>query len=323
MKLGLVFAGGGGKGAYEIGVWKALQEFGIDKKIECISGTSVGALNSALFIQADYDRAEKVWLNLSNDKILQVNIGQILKCIITLLLKAGLAVKFKAIASAWLNQLKNYGVFSKEGLITIIDECIDLDKISKSNIRVYATCTQNSLPFKTEYILINERPIEQIKSIILASSAIPGVYDSEEVDNCNYMDGGLPLIGDNVPIQPLVDEQCDKIIVVHLSRDYLIDKSKYPDTKIFEIIPNKPPGGFISGTLNFSYNNIKKLISYGYNDSYKILKQAFEISDNFHKFDESFIRLVEDEKHSMIEIRALMEKTSDLKEENSRLLREI
>ncbi len=37
--IGLVFSGGGGKGAYEVGVWKALREFGVDKYINVVSGT--------------------------------------------------------------------------------------------------------------------------------------------------------------------------------------------------------------------------------------------------------------------------------------------
>lgn len=47
-KLGLVLSGGGGKGSYEIGVWRYLKEIGLDKKISVISGTSVGGLNAAL-----------------------------------------------------------------------------------------------------------------------------------------------------------------------------------------------------------------------------------------------------------------------------------
>ena len=38
-KIGLVLAGGGGKGAYHIGVWRALRQYGIDKNISSISGT--------------------------------------------------------------------------------------------------------------------------------------------------------------------------------------------------------------------------------------------------------------------------------------------
>ena len=48
----LVLSGGGGKGAYEIGVWKAMRETGADKKIRAVSGASVGGLNGALFVQA-------------------------------------------------------------------------------------------------------------------------------------------------------------------------------------------------------------------------------------------------------------------------------
>ena len=42
--VGLVLSGGGGKGAYEIGVWQALDEYGASPSISSVSGTSVGAL---------------------------------------------------------------------------------------------------------------------------------------------------------------------------------------------------------------------------------------------------------------------------------------
>ena len=35
-KLGLVLDGGGGKGAYQIGVWKYLKEVGLDNNIKAI-----------------------------------------------------------------------------------------------------------------------------------------------------------------------------------------------------------------------------------------------------------------------------------------------
>ena len=40
MKLGLVLSGGGGKGAYELGVWKALKELNLNKYISVFSGSS-------------------------------------------------------------------------------------------------------------------------------------------------------------------------------------------------------------------------------------------------------------------------------------------
>ena len=68
--IGLVFAGGGGKGSYEIGVWKYLHEIGLDQYVRAVSGTSVGALNASLFVGGSYELAEELWLNISQKKIL-------------------------------------------------------------------------------------------------------------------------------------------------------------------------------------------------------------------------------------------------------------
>ena len=59
--LGLVLSGGGAKGAYEVGVWQAIDEAGLAGDVAAISGTSVGALNAALFA-ARPDAAEALWL---------------------------------------------------------------------------------------------------------------------------------------------------------------------------------------------------------------------------------------------------------------------
>ena len=69
-KVGLVFGGGGGKGAYQIGVWRALREACIDSKIDAIAGTSIGALNGALFCMGDLAKAEKVWAAISPEQVL-------------------------------------------------------------------------------------------------------------------------------------------------------------------------------------------------------------------------------------------------------------
>jgi predicted acylesterase/phospholipase RssA len=59
-KLGLCLSGGGGKGAYQIGVWQALREFGLDHNIGAISGTSVGGLNGVMVAQNKFDQAKSI-----------------------------------------------------------------------------------------------------------------------------------------------------------------------------------------------------------------------------------------------------------------------
>ena len=47
-KIGLVFDGGGAKGAYQIGVWRALREAGLEQYVTDVAGTSVGGLGAFL-----------------------------------------------------------------------------------------------------------------------------------------------------------------------------------------------------------------------------------------------------------------------------------
>lgn len=60
--LGLVLSGGGAKGAYEVGVWQTLIETGVSKRVAAISGTSVGAINAALFAAVvEPERCAALW----------------------------------------------------------------------------------------------------------------------------------------------------------------------------------------------------------------------------------------------------------------------
>ena len=61
-KVGIVLSGGGARGSYQIGVWKALNKLKI--KYDIVTGTSVGALNGLLFVQKDYKKAYKIWKNI-------------------------------------------------------------------------------------------------------------------------------------------------------------------------------------------------------------------------------------------------------------------
>lgn len=69
-RVGLVLSGGGAKGAYEIGVWKALKEMEATKCIDKIVGTSVGALNAVLLDACGIAKAEEIWMNLKQDDLL-------------------------------------------------------------------------------------------------------------------------------------------------------------------------------------------------------------------------------------------------------------
>ena len=69
----IALEGGGAKGAYEIGAWKALDEAGI--KYKAVAGTSVGALNGAMMAMRDLKGAIDAWWNIRLSDIVDVNEG--------------------------------------------------------------------------------------------------------------------------------------------------------------------------------------------------------------------------------------------------------
>lgn len=70
-EYGLVLDGGGARGAYQIGAWKALREAGV--KIKAVAGTSVGALNGALICMGDLEKAEKIWREMTFSTVMDVD----------------------------------------------------------------------------------------------------------------------------------------------------------------------------------------------------------------------------------------------------------
>lgn len=266
-KVALVLSGGGGKGAYEIGVWKALKEFGIDKKITAIAGTSVGALNAALFLQGDIDIAEEVWRNISNEKILKIDKTEILK---KLLIETGVT---SSIANAYLISKGKTGVFSRDGLLEIMEKYVDLNTVSQSKVQCFISCCE--IPKKVvKYFKINNKSEERIKDILLASSALPVIYDNVIIDGKRYIDGGIV---DNTPVKPLYDIGYRTIIVVHLNNDNIVKDTDFPGINMFQIIPKTSQGNFISGTLDFDKEHAEIRMNQGYEDTYKLIRPFYDI----------------------------------------------
>lgn len=309
-KIGLVLSGGGGKGAYQIGVWRALHEYGIDQKITAISGTSVGALNAALFLQGNYQQAEDVWLHISPEKILTVD----LRKIATKLMQFNYFNKMPNLVG-WLN---SHGWFSRTGLLEIIRRDVNLPLVSQSRIPFFATCF-NEKTWKANYFQLNDRSPEHIESVLLATSAIPVIFDPVTIGGVTYWDGGLV---DNVPIQPLYDLGCEYIIAVHLRRDHPIDYSRFPKAQIFEIVPQEDQGNLIKGTLNFSPRDAAGKMEQGYEDAVAILQPLFKMIGTQKKLWQRINQLGSEEAQFRERRDVFYRERNNLKEELTNYLKE-
>lgn len=289
--FGLVFSGGGGKGAYEVGVWKYLHEIGLDNYVRAVSGTSVGALNASLFVGSSYEKAESMWLSINKSKILSprkissveishwlsqagFNAG-ILTVGVSNVAAAGL-FSITALSEYLLVKTKGEHFFSRDGLTEMIKECVDFDILQNNDIPCFVTCLRYP-EFKTDRFKLNEYSPDEVTTLLLASSAIPLIFPKEDFRGRKYYDGGFPIGGDNTPIQPVYDTGVENIIVVHLNRETVIDKSTFPDSNIIEIVPSEELGNTINGTLDFSSYGAKHRIDVGYEDAKKVLQPMLEM----------------------------------------------
>lgn len=284
-KLGLVFSGGGGKGPFQLGAWRYLQESGLDRYVGCVSGTSIGALNAALFVSADLGYVEEIWRNLRQSDILtpsELTPSNILSALksslgfmaIPLLLDPLAILGTAAVAtlsqSATMLYSEKGAIFTQDGLKQKIREGADFNAIRASDIPCYATCLNLNLlkgkPFAQRFDL-RKYSNDDIMSILTASSAIPGVYKPVKFQNNVYWDGGFTSFGDNVPIQPAYDEGMSVIIVLHLSPDAPTNPALYPNARIIDVFSSIDLGGIIEGTMDFTSKGAIWRMAQGYKDT--------------------------------------------------------
>ncbi len=306
--IGLVFAGGGGRGAYQIGVWKAMRRMGVDAGITAVAGTSVGALNAVLFAEGDYENAERIWRNISPNQILAKHKDDRLGKLIggagaqaavkafseRIASVAGIGVTSAfAMAGSFAGFIKG-GAFSRDALVQLIDDGVDLERVSASDIMTYAVCTE--LPGLEERdFLLNGNDTETIKDIILASSAIPVVFPVQKVGGRTYCDGGLC---DNNPVELLYKKGYRNIISVPLKLDDSLKLPKYRDARVIEIIPKKDLGDILSGTLDFTAEGARRRMDMGYNDAMDVLEPMYEYLDCLNEKKKDHVRYIKDLKES-------------------------
>lgn len=275
--IGLVLGGGGAKGSYEAGAWQAICESGLDKYIKIFSGTSIGAINCALFQICDYKEAAYIWLNYNLNKFFLtdgVNLKDIIKSINKL--RRGKEIEFD-------------GLFSRDGLIYLLDKS-GIDKLEDRILDFYMTVSNitelpeenrylqaavdwynGKKPGFTQHIHLTKADKNFIVDMLLATSAIPVVYPMVEIGGQYYVDGGL---NDNLPITPIYNRDVNKIIAVSCERiNYKNLKKTFPACQIMLIQPSKYLGNMLNGTFNFNRNKLRESYRLGYYDALKAIKK--------------------------------------------------
>ncbi len=265
-KYGLVLAGGGAKGAYQLGAWKAMTELGISFSV--VVGTSVGSINGA-FVAADaYDDAYSFWSTASLKKGVKLN--EELKDPENLF-------SLKNFSSLLKEVIKNGGIDAsptKDFLASYIDE----EKVRNSPVRL-GVVTFHLSEFEPLKLFVEDIPQGELINYLLASSKIP-LASKIGPEGEKFLDGG---VYDNAPISMLRENGYNKLIVVDISNISGVGHRLELDCA--QVIYIRPyDADELGASFDFSEEIIEKRIKMGYLDAMKafghLSGRRFYLKDN-------------------------------------------
>ncbi len=265
---GLVLGGGGARGCYEIGVWKALDEQNVH--FDCTAGTSIGALVSAMYVQGSLEEMIAFVKTLKPTTI----VADLFAFPETL----GALVSSRKEISSFLQKyiLDGKGV-DISPLKQELDKMFDWKLFQQSPIN-YACMTFNVTKRTPQAYFKSEMNEHDAQEIILASASCFPAFPALKMNGDDYIDGGY---WDNVPIDLAMEMQATKILAVDVQGPGLVLPVDRKKIDLFEMKPLLPLGNF----LDFNALSATRNLWAGYLEASKAMNSlcgffyTFELKD--------------------------------------------
>lgn len=251
MKKGLVFCGGGSKGAYQMGAWQALEELGL--KFDIVTGTSIGCLNAAMYTQSDYDRCYELWDTINVNMIMDSGFNFDEKSIRTSLKKKQDLMPFLK------KYIQEFGV-DIVPFLNLMDQYIFPEKLKNSEID-FGLVTALFPSFKPVEVRVKDLEEDLIKKYILASCSCFPIFPVCKIGDRRYVDGGYY---DNLPINFALNLGADEIVAIDLNVEGT--HKEYMNMPYVKYIK---PSWHLGSFMFFDHNIIVNNRTLGYNDTMK------------------------------------------------------
>ncbi|MFR9071323.1 MAG: patatin-like phospholipase family protein, partial [Paraclostridium sp.] len=275
---GLVLEGGGTKGAYQIGAYKALRELGIEFK--GVAGTSIGALNGAYIVQDNIEVLEDIWTNYDYTHFMDVDeetyhsIKNIdftpknLNMVISLINKAR----------------KNQGI-DISPFRNLLEKTINEDLIRNSNKDFGLVTVMWDGKIVPNPMFIENIPKGKLLDYLIASASLP-IFKLDKLDDKLFLDG---VFHNNIPVSLLREKGYEDIVVIRLIDDLFgkVNLNHHKDMNMKVIVPSE----YLGGCLNVDPDNVHKNIKLGYMDAMKTFNRYDGIRYYFnldYKYDDEY-----------------------------------
>lgn len=261
-KLGLVLEGGGVKGAYQVGALTAIKEIGVE--FDGVVGTSIGAINGALYLEGGYAKLLEVWKEIKTNTVYALSDEEI-EALHNLeftpaILKVVREKKLKTVRMLEESYKQSQDFFRK-----LVHE--DVIRASGKDFGVVAFDVTDFQPF--------ERMMDGIENgklvdYIIASATFP-IFPPKSVGEKKYVDGG---VYDNMPINLLARSGYDKMLVIRTNTMDKPPKRKIErgDIDMFFIAPERDLGP----AMAFSERRVHDFLQCGYDDAKRLMQSGLK-----------------------------------------------
>ena len=173
----LVLAGGGARGSYQVGVWRALME--LDWHPQIITGTSVGSLNGAMFALDLYETARDMWMSIRSQDVMELPEEN-----------ADLSE-----LHAFLREVVRDGGMDVTPLEEIVERVLDEDALRAAPIR-FGIVTVEQRGLRPRELTLEDIPAGQVRDYLMATAACFPALQARQIDGVKFLDGGY---SDNMP----------------------------------------------------------------------------------------------------------------------------
>lgn len=246
---GLALEGGGAKGAFQIGAYKALRENGYE--FGGITGTSIGSLNAAMLVQGDYDKLVEIWEDLDPEAIFG-------KGVQSALMEQAFSLDSISNYTGELKDLVLQGGIDVGPINEYLSKYIDEQRVRDSHMD-FGLVTYNLTERKAEKLFIEDIPEGALIGYLLASSYLP-VFKPTQIGGKYFLDGGFV---DKLPFRMLIDKGYKKLVLIRIGGFGFGGKATGEDIEFLEINPRRDLGNI----LDFNRENSRRLIQMGYMDT--------------------------------------------------------
>jgi predicted acylesterase/phospholipase RssA len=244
-RLGVVFAGGGAKAAYEAGLGLALHEAGLVPA--AIAGTSAGAINAALLAAGEAERLAELWRTIRREDVFAYRAPVIL---------GGLLPGW-----IWLRLLgRSPGLLDPAPLRVTLERRVDLQRVRASPVAVLVVATDlaSGTPRRFDNSTLT-------LDALVASATVPGLFPPVVADDGVLVDGGViqraPVLElleahplDRVivvaayagepprdgTVQPVIERAIELALSREIERDVELARRRHPGVDIQVLTPSRP-----------------------------------------------------------------------------------